>query len=136
MDPAALPLAKKVLHQITSEPETFSMASFFGRCGTTACIAGWALILSGEFERNERGYLDYEGYTGIHGARLLGLPTEEAGTLFYLPNKKDAIARLRELISEVEMETPWPGYCQSCSAPLTPPDATSCRACGADDIDD
>lgn len=36
----------------------------------------------------------------------------------------------------VKAKLPWPGYCQSCGSALTPPDATSCRSCGADDIDD
>lgn len=35
-----------------------------------------------------------------------------------------------------DAELPWPGYCQACGAPLDPPNATSCQACGADDIDD
>lgn len=49
-------------------------------------------------------------------------------------HEQDRIAYAFEKFAK--LLTPWPGFCQSCHAPLTPPDATSCRTCRADDIDD
>lgn len=31
---------------------------------------------------------------------------------------------------------PWPGYCQACKAPLSPPDRIDCPTCGASDYDE
>jgi hypothetical protein len=30
---------------------------------------------------------------------------------------------------------PWPGYCQNCQAPLSPPNSTTCHSCGQSDVD-
>jgi hypothetical protein len=33
-------------------------------------------------------------------------------------------------------EKGWPGYCQNCKAPLSPPDRRDCPNCQADDFED
>lgn len=117
MNPEALPLAKKVLEKITQEPQWFNMNHWFdkcevvvdgrNRCGTTACLAGWAMLLSGEFKLDYYGepILTNTGSYEENGARLLGLPIEEVrdpgGNLFY-SDEYEAIDRLRELIAEAE----------------------------------
>lgn len=44
-------IRKKVYHQITTEPDTFNMYAWevlqSGSCGTTRCLAGWAVHFSG-----------------------------------------------------------------------------------------
>ena len=38
--------------------------------------------------------------------------------------------------SAAVMNRPWPGYCQACQAPLSPPELTWCPTCGASDDDE
>lgn len=125
MDPAALPLAKKVLHKITTERAWFDMSGWFGIdtreidgvnvCDTTACLAGWAMILSGECKLNDEGLpIDIGGFEEA-GARLLGLPIEEVadtvdedgiqwGRKLFYTDEDDALDRLTGLIAEAEAE--------------------------------
>lgn len=79
-------LLKKVKQAILDNPEHFDMSSFFdgcdddpkllGKCNTTACIAGWAIHLSGCPVTE----LDLEHDLGRD---LLGLTEDQANTLFY-----------------------------------------------------
>lgn len=50
--------------------------------------------------------------------------------------KHDAVGRSWFESSVEGSETPWPGFCQACKAPLNPPDANSCVTCGASDADE
>lgn len=45
-------------------------------CGTTACVAGWAMIL-------HRDEVDHHRSFPVNGADILGLDPEEASWLFY-----------------------------------------------------
>lgn len=84
-------LLKKVKQAILDNPEHFDMSTFFdgcegsnyeddpkllGKCGTTACIAGWAIHLSGCPITD----LDFEHDLGKD---LLGLTEDQAQSLFY-----------------------------------------------------
>ena len=50
-------LLLKVKEQILKQPELFDMSRWFlpTECGTAACIAGWAWLLSGREEREFSG---------------------------------------------------------------------------------
>lgn len=111
-------LLRAVLTQIEDHPKQFDM-SVWGEtersCGTVACLAGWALILSDwkliddctfespdgkrEVERGE----DIE----IEARTLLGLTIDEmwdsadVAPLFAL-GEFEAVTRLRELVEEAE----------------------------------
>ena len=102
-------MRKRVYHQVTNEPETFHMFAWENvvldqagaeMCGTTRCIAGWAV----EFERrNLNGNYHVESYSS-EGIRLLGLTRREYGadadvTLFSACNR-DVLERLRKLAEE------------------------------------
>lgn len=39
-------LAVKVIEQVTKHPETHVQSTWIDSCGTTACIAGWAVALN------------------------------------------------------------------------------------------
>src|ERR1044072_1672642 len=41
-------LAYEVLDYIEAHPEKHDQATYFNSCGTTACFAGWASLLSGD----------------------------------------------------------------------------------------
>ncbi len=43
---------------------------------------------------------------------------------------------LLDLVNLKKHLRPWPGYCQTCGSELTPPTATSCKACGCSDHDE
>ena len=111
-------LFQKIHKQITEHPDTFNMESWENTaCGTTRCIAGWAIYEAlgrkplFRHERDEHGYLALVGptpellalareesaasgaygdeidYSGL-GAALLGLDERVAGILFYAgPNR-------------------------------------------------
>lgn len=91
-----------VADQITTHPETFNMASFvsagFGPdplCGTTCCIAGWAMVHRQDMELRvvEHNVHDVHfvwtssgrpvGLVEDFAAEWLGIPDSDANYLFY-----------------------------------------------------
>ena len=85
-------LLKKVREKIATTPEAYDQ-SVFARpesaapCGTAACIAGWACVLSGEMstdelKRRERSHgAEFESIE-ITATRVLALAEDEAEVLF------------------------------------------------------
>jgi hypothetical protein len=111
-------LGRLVIKQAEAFPESFYMGTWAREtpCGTTACIAGHALLLSGYsvqfrpmmllsgevFPDKRAVFLDPEGEVVIcpqEARRLLGLSLQEENSLFYA-DEESAIARLRELCEE------------------------------------
>lgn len=93
-------------------PQHFDMETwgYKGGCGTVACIAGHALLLSGYKLKQVDGFPEYvspEGRVvrpGEAARRELSLPPLVASELFYAPLRtpKEAAARIQELIDSVE----------------------------------
>lgn len=75
-------LARDIIIQITQRPETVDMRNWgkTSECGTTACVAGWAALLSGHAKYDEDGIL-----------RLFGTAREEYGSLDFQSFGKDAL---------------------------------------------
>ena len=98
MDMTKLPLLRKVLEHITAHPEEhdqnyWGYRSLLLGCGTTHCIGGWALVLSGaDLAWATSGDLalavvDGQVSVPLTGAqKVLGLTDGEAGRLFYAKN--------------------------------------------------
>jgi hypothetical protein len=84
-------LLRKVRRHILAEPKRVNMGRFIYRkedCGTVACIAGWAVTLSGE-------ELPY--HISARAEELLGLNWRQASYLFYdAPNFVKAPAQTAE----------------------------------------
>lgn len=118
-------LAERILEQVTEHPETHDQEHYgYQGCGTTHCIAGWAVVLTPEVELNwESGLLhsvwlpEDRWMTPFEaGQELLALELEEAQKLFlgvdpYDKGDEDekldgggtnaaAVAYLRELIAD------------------------------------
>lgn len=93
-----LPLFQKVYDQITSQPETFDMESwesddeYEDSCGTTRCVAGWALY----FHEGQRvfdynypeepvsTFQDCDDHTvPARACKALGLTRSEGANLWY-----------------------------------------------------
>lgn len=81
-------LIQQVIEAIESDPEHFDMSDFFGYsggCGTTACIAGWAIYLAHkdkqELPELTRPY--YAGGTASEAIHLMEISPSTAGYLFY-----------------------------------------------------
>jgi hypothetical protein len=104
-------MRKRVLAQIENEPGSFDMDSWEEglydedgkQCGTTRCIAGWAVYFA---EKDGRRTLVWD--TLQDGISLLGLTRDEFSDehdvpLFYDTNYR-ALERLRELASGGEQE--------------------------------
>jgi hypothetical protein len=80
-------LLRQIADRIEREPERFNLSSWISgavdaaedlehACGTTACVAGWANLLTGALTRDELA-------DDARAARVLGLTGEnEAGRLF------------------------------------------------------
>jgi hypothetical protein len=80
-------LLRRVQKHIKAEPRRMKMKQWVDRnlreraesakppCGTTACIAGWALTLNGKRLRDGVNYME-------QGRKLLGLTWDEARNLF------------------------------------------------------
>lgn len=109
-------LAEKVLAKIEAHPETLNMSDWAARddvCGTTLCIAGHAMIESGEYTLIDHPVygvdiapVDGRRWTGYEdeGRRLLGISDEDAQVLFYDVDNEDAVAMLRNLIDAAKKE--------------------------------
>ena len=87
------PLFEAVARAIHNHPDHFDMDSFVnvGPCGTTACIAGWALSLSMPTAgtrplENLRGRFRDPASPGVEAtaAVLLGLTGDQRDKLFYV----------------------------------------------------
>lgn len=96
-------LMLQVRNQITTHPETHDQGSW--ACGTTACIAGWAVQLAG----HELDWYRDEGVTvaarTTSGGTIeeeaeeeLGLSPREAVVLFFTHGNAEALALLNRMI--------------------------------------
>lgn len=114
-------LAKKILEQVDSHPETLYMGTWESEkngelydwktdkyvegCGTTRCVAGWAVHFNarrGEDIFSARNRLQVElGTRGCSfmdvAGRLLGLNEREAGHVFLEADEGEAVDVLRRL---------------------------------------
>lgn len=104
-------LAQRILDQITAHPETHDQGAWRsenGACGTTYCIAGWAVALNvepGEVHlpdetvtrfRLARELTTWDTEWSVLGRELLGLDQEAADDLFF-SDTEDAPRILGEL---------------------------------------
>jgi len=93
-------LAKKVLAQIESHPETWDQGQW--HCGTAHCFAGWVQILSGQKMCTDTCHGDAIAALGI-GWRLAVYLSHPRRTL---PEIRDAIAALESgIIDESGYDT-------------------------------
>lgn len=109
-------LMLRIREQITSEPKTHDQSAWAARteCGTTYCIAGWAVVLSGQ-------ELDWDGadlatpftaddrYIPQVARELLGLDPWSADRLFFC-DSGTALHRLDQLIEAGKNGTRVPAY--------------------------
>jgi hypothetical protein len=109
-------LAEKVLAQITEHPELHDQQYYGMRrdCGTTHCVAGWAIALSPGVEFTWRPWDDGFEIDGVSlpdygvtdpevaGRELLGLDLEAAEHLFLDLDESEAIVFLRQLIADAK----------------------------------
>lgn len=105
-------LLLKVKEQILTEPSRFHMSHWFynkdenqdyygpcallHNCNTAACIAGWAIALSGETELIEDPHEDAK--------RILGITESQANSLFYITSWEEPELRERFVSSRSEAE--------------------------------
>lgn len=129
-------LAKKVYAHITAHPDQFDMDQFAdvapdSECGTSACIAGWAQVLSGQFKIVVKPMLDNDGNPVVRhghpvqyadfervagqptpddednhdmGRELLGITDDQAHELFYTDSNAEAVQLLHHLIDEAQAQ--------------------------------
>lgn len=112
-------LAQKILKQITEHPETHDQGSWvnaFNECGTTYCIAGWAVAFNsrqggaepGDLSDTRRALareLNTISAWSILGQELLDLDDDDAELLFYSTDEEAP----RMLADLFELEHPAPG---------------------------
>ena len=111
-----VPLAEKVLAMIDAHPEMHDQNWWLEpECGTTACIAGHAMLASGEYVRKPVGPNDNWRFVGTEsgqieencsgeGARLLGLDHGIAYGIFMEMDEAAAIGKLRDLVHQAKHE--------------------------------
>lgn len=125
-------LFQKIHDVISVQPESFEMDSWEDRdadCGTTRCVAGWAISLTtqtdlGEGSRSHPAVLALAERHGIYlprvsapysalARKLLGLSPDEAGYLFY--TDEETAAEIVKLMAG--------GQFEQASALMAPPPA-------------
>lgn len=101
----------RVLDQIDAHPELWDQEYWFTvtECGTAACVAGWACLLSGDkplpllgkFEDlsvgEQAAHVDVQGWmrlTRLRAQELLGITEEQADVLFHYENTREDLDRL------------------------------------------
>lgn len=101
----------RVLDQIDAYPELWDQGYWFTvtDCGTAACVAGWACLLSGDKPfpllgkledlpvGEQVSYVDVQGWTRLARVRaqeLLGITEDQADALFHYENTRDVLGRL------------------------------------------
>lgn len=112
-----IPLAREVLEHLEAHPEEHDQAAFAreNECGTTLCIAGHSLLLSGqygltqhadglhEFDFIDKADRQVVTLPSLIAQGLLGLSFHEQDRLFFqLQNEGEALNYLRELIEDAE----------------------------------
>lgn len=109
-----IPLARKVLEHIEAHPDEHDQAHFASRndCGTTACIAGHTLLLSGQYELGEFDGDEFDFIESATGevvvasdtaTEMLGLNECQRYRLFFeLQHEGEAVDYLRSLITAAE----------------------------------
>ncbi|MFF5973674.1 hypothetical protein ACFY7C_19315 [Streptomyces sp. NPDC012769] len=95
-------LMLQVRNQIRMEPERHRQAAFESFCGTTRCIAGWAIFIATGQQVDVACNLgtSYWQHPETVGAKLLGLNEKEAGAIFYELDEGKALAKLDALIEK------------------------------------
>jgi len=101
-------LAWRVMDHIDAHPEQHNQGAWFFRqpasdCGTKACFAGWASLLSGDEPKWAHGYqLQTDAviaggktrYIEARAMELLGISGDQADALFYGANSREDLGRL------------------------------------------
>lgn len=94
--------AQAVLDKIRMHPELHDQ-NFFDmdkHCGTSHCVAGWAIDIHKKLNPNvllDCDHNDSLGYSGSIGAKLLCLNEEDADILFYRTNNQQALHAMEYL---------------------------------------
>jgi hypothetical protein len=111
-------LGRRVLEHVTTHRSHFDMG-IWGlwdpECGTTACLAGWAMLLSGYRVNAQEDFIRPDGSAvrpGIEGDEAAGLldlsyverygSDEDECSLFTAPDEDTAIERFRALVEAAE----------------------------------
>lgn len=113
-------LAKKVIEHVEKYPEQHEQESYLDNpnryctledltkprkdileCGTTACLTGWALVLS---PRKKRQKIVNQTSDWVDaGSLALGIDHLTSHNLFNIMNEQLAIDTLKEMIAEAEL---------------------------------
>lgn len=91
-DGTPMQLRQAVLDQIVTYPETHDQRDWVGDCGTTACVAGWALMF-------QLGYIPTgDAFDVLETAqKLMDLDDYDAMRLFHYTTKEQARHALKSL---------------------------------------
>lgn len=103
-------LLKLAVKRIEADPEFWNQ-DYFGRvseCGTTFCLAGHALMVTGKCETFKISSSGDLGFTidgdrinaGVVAAELLGLDSKQAAMLFYMGDR-GGLKEFKQFITEV-----------------------------------
>jgi hypothetical protein len=110
-----LPLFAKIRDQITAHPELHEQSDFEypSNCGTSRCVAGWAILLDahGRGEqidsfRESSDYLVDDRSPSDFARQLLGLTYAEADYLFFQAGNKEAVDIVKGCAAGVRFDVP------------------------------
>lgn len=120
-----IPLLRKVMEHITTHPEEYDQREYAVRsdCGTSHCIAGWALALSGReftyrrlqsWDHRTAADFGWAAQVGILGdcsehdeaAKALGLEDDDAAEMFHEDQTLSGVWECVERVTDGEIARP------------------------------
>lgn len=96
-------LLERVMQHITDHPEQHDQVAWLNECGTAACFAGWACLLSGwqpvvTYNPDDTRVMSpdtlTEDFVSDRAGKLLGLTHREMNYLFHGANTRDVLQRM------------------------------------------
>jgi hypothetical protein len=108
---ANVEMLQRVLAQITEHPETHNQNTWESRCGTTRCVAGWAIYFASvdagvpaqgvTLSVRVRGVFGPGDGSFQHAARtILRLDWETSEELFHYATDDETVVLIQNLIAE------------------------------------
>lgn len=102
-------LLQQTMQYIKDNPEQHKQDIWLNECGTAACFAGWAALLSGHSSSELYEVISRSGMNRF-GADLLGLNYDEAIQMFEIHNSREMLEHMVKDLVNGDKLRDWRDY--------------------------